>query len=101
MKCPGCGEKVVKCPIKDKEGNIIWKNLLIGDPMYIWIFISVMAIVIGVNMFMEDCNYIKDKPYEFCDQWCEVRGEYMVSQDKEGVYKYEFDNDTKFNFTID
>lgn len=71
MKCPKCGEKVTRAPIRDKDGNLIVKNLLYMDMFSILVLIAVVLIVVGYNQVTEDCQEVMERPYTFCGEYCE------------------------------
>lgn len=100
MRCQKCNTVVASHPLKNQDGSLNWKNILIGNPLYLWIFLSIMMIVYGVNVFTEDCMQIKDYPDQFCDQWCDFKFKNAI-YDNSSFRGYSLPDNVTFNFTVD
>ncbi len=68
MKCPNCGERVVRYPIKDKEGKLIWINLFKTDLMSILFIIIILFMVWGYKADIEKCDEVLTSPCSFCEK---------------------------------
>jgi len=68
MKCKNCGEKIVRFPIKDNEGNIIWKNLFKMDLMSVIWVIVIILLVITYKADTETCREIITDPLKYCEE---------------------------------
>jgi len=66
MKCQNCGEKVARFPLKDSDGNIIWKNLFKMDLMSILWIIVIIFLVISYKADTETCREIVTNPLKYC-----------------------------------
>lgn len=66
MQCPNCKKKIVKFPIKDEQGNMIWKNLFKMDIVSLLIVVAVISIVTGVDIMLQDCKEIVADPEKTC-----------------------------------
>ena len=87
MKCKNCGEKVVKFPIKDSNGNIIWKNLFKMDLMSIILIVVVISMVTGFKQDIKKCEDAIERPCEFCETTgcCQVDWEYISGERARGM----------------
>ncbi len=66
QRCKNCNEKIVKFPLKDKEGNILWKNLFKMDlETVIWL-IAFLSILFAYGITTEECKEIVEDPITFC-----------------------------------
>jgi len=61
-KCPECGHRYCKYPIKDDKGNIIWKNLFRIEPMHAIFAILLIVIIIGSDIMISDCREAVNNP---------------------------------------
>ena len=66
MECPNCGEKVVKFPLKDKDGKWILKNFFKMDLVSILFFLTILAMVFGYQHDAAKCDDAIERPCEFC-----------------------------------
>ena len=66
-KCPSCGKEFVKKPCKNVDGSINWKNMLLPDWYTLWIVVSILFILIGTKIIIEDCKYCLADPCGFAD----------------------------------
>jgi len=66
--CPNCGTKIVRFPIKDEEGKIIWKNLFKMDLKSIIFLISIVAILLSVWVDMINYRNILRDPVKYCEE---------------------------------
>lgn len=59
--CPHCQRPLIKKPIKDTEGRIIWKNLFYIDGTSLLFFISIILLLIGFAQITGECKtYLAD-----------------------------------------
>ena len=65
-KCPSCGHKYYKKPIKDAEGKIIWKNLLVMDFEWFIMLIALAMIIMGFYSYTSDLDQVRTDPCGFC-----------------------------------
>lgn len=74
-QCPECGHKYNKKPIYTMvDGKKVWnlRNLLLPDPIMVWIIISILMIVVGVAQMNERCLEVAEDPVGWCeDMGCE------------------------------
>ena len=68
MKCKKCGEKIVRFPLKDEQGNWIIKNFFKMDLMSILFFIVIILLAITYKADIKTCEEIITDPLEYCEE---------------------------------
>ena len=68
MKCPNCGKEVVRFPVKDEQGKIIWKNLFKMDWMSVMFLIAILFMTLAYIHDTKQCNEIIENPIDFCKE---------------------------------
>lgn len=68
LRCPNCKEKVIKFPLKDSNGNIIWKNLFKMDLMSIIWIIVIAFLIISYKADIEKYEEITTDPIKYCEE---------------------------------
>jgi hypothetical protein len=80
MKCPHCGNKIVKWPIRDENGNLIVKNLFKMDGQSLAWLLIILVIAFSFKAATADCKKIIENPCKVCkDVNCGV----YVDEEKE------------------
>lgn len=68
QKCKNCGEKVIRFPLKDSNGNLIVKNLFKMDLMsIIWIAV-IIILIITYKADIKTCEEITTDPLKYCEE---------------------------------
>lgn len=85
MKCQNCGVRVIPRPISKlplwegdplksrfnwealKPRNILWKNFIIGDPMILLIYISLILVAVSYMHDTQACREVMDNPCDFVE----------------------------------
>lgn len=65
-KCPKCEFKYARYPLKDEQGNIIWKNLFKMDWHSVMWIIVIALLIFGYKSGMQKCDEVIEQPCEFC-----------------------------------
>ncbi len=75
QKCKNCGEKIVKYPLKDKEGNLIWINLFKMDSQTFFMVLALILVMLGTKQLTQECNEIIEHPIDFCTDYgyCNIK----------------------------
>ncbi len=68
MKCPNCNVKIVKYPLKDKDGKFILKNLFKMDAMSFVFLICIIGLFLMVKVDIQNYKEILENPIEFCEK---------------------------------
>jgi len=68
LRCKSCGAKVIRFPIKDSNGNIIWKNLFKMDLMSIIWMAVIIFLVISYKADIKKCEEIIENPLKYCEE---------------------------------
>ena len=67
-KCPKCGEKFVRYPLRDENGKFILKNMFRMDMMSILFLVCVIFMTVGYILDMSKCNDAINYPCTFCEK---------------------------------
>lgn len=67
-RCPKCGEKYAKYPLKDENKKIIWKNIFKIDWYTVMWLIVVMILIFGYAKDTNTCREIIGDPITFCEE---------------------------------
>ena len=62
MICKHCGKTNIKRPIKDDQGNLIWKNLIIPDASTIFFILLVLFCAWAYQHDVEACFEVVERP---------------------------------------
>ena len=96
VKCPDCGKKYIKYPVKQqqdkdmatniKEGTVNWKNLLKIDWLSVLMLLTVLAMLIGYNQLQDTCEEAITDTCTFCENkgCCQYQ-----TQDPQGLDQFE------------
>jgi hypothetical protein len=93
-QCPNCGKKYAKYPLKDEEGNILWKNLFKIDWYTIMWFCVFLFLLFGYYHDTRECRTIMENPIRFCDE-SNICG--VLENNKQNIFT--IDNQT-FSFDL-
>ena len=85
MKCPHCG-KVPK-PIKDENGKINWKNLLLPDLSSILMLVTVLAFLLAFHYADAECSQVRADPCKYCPKMFSDATGWQVEGTDLGVLK--------------
>jgi len=67
MKCPHCEAKIVRFPIKDPAGKIIWQNLFKMTWQDFLLLLGILLIIFGWYQSTDDCRAILEDPCGICE----------------------------------
>ena len=81
-KCPKCGTKFVRYPLKDENGKLIVKNLFKMDMMSVFFLICIVLITLGYIIDMNQCRDAIRDPCKFCEDTncCLITRNFSVEQ---------------------
>ena len=68
QKCKNCGEPIVRFPLKDSEGNFLWKNLFKMSIDSIILVVIVTAMVIAYKHDIGKCKEMIEDPLGYCER---------------------------------
>ena len=68
LRCPNCKTKVARFPLKDNNGNIIWKNLFKMDLMSILWIVMITILVISYKADIKKCEEMITDPLKYCEE---------------------------------
>ena len=73
-KCPNCGTKVVKYPLKNDDGTYNWKNFFKTDLVSILFMIAVLFLILSYIHDTKECREIIEDPITYCEESnaCEI-----------------------------
>ena len=67
FKCPHCEKKIVRYPVKDDQGNILWINLFKMDLTSILFLMSILFLLLGYAQSTQSCREIVSDPCKACE----------------------------------
>ena len=67
-KCKNCGVSIVRFPLKDSEGKILWKNLFKMSWDSIILVLIIIAMITAYKHDIGKCNEVMEDPIGFCDR---------------------------------
>lgn len=69
--CPHCQRPIIKRPLKDAAGKIIWKNLFYIDATSFLFFIAILFLLLGFGQITSECRtYLADPCSTAVDYGC-------------------------------
>lgn len=93
--CPHCQRPIIKRPLKEATGKIIWKNLFYMDAASFLFFISILFLLLGFWQITGECKtYLADPCGTAVDYGC--TNIYSIN----GTPLKESSNIPKYDFTI-
>jgi len=67
-RCKVCGNKIVKYPLKDANGKLIWANFFKMDLVSMLFLIAVVLLMYGYITDTQTCREIIEHPIEYCNR---------------------------------
>jgi len=95
--CPHCQQPIIKRPLKDNNGKIIWKNLFYIDATSFLFFIAILFLLIGFWQITGECKtYLADPCGTAIEYGCpNIQHNYSVIVNKDNAPKHTFTFETK------
>jgi len=83
-------KKESRYPLKDKDGNIIWKNLFKMDIVSVLFLIAIILLITSYVHDTKACREINEDPCGYCESHCNciVEEQEYIGQEEDS-FKFE------------